>query len=358
MKILDLYIVRKYLEAFAFVVLCLVAVICIIDFAEKNEDYLQASLSFKEVFMQYYLHMIPYLINFLSPITVFVSTILITAQLASHTEIIAILSSGVSFIRFIFSYLIGAIILGALVFYLLGWVIPLSNARRIEFEKKYLDKQEDYGRRNIHLRLTPDIYAYLESFNKSNNTGYMFSLEKMDGKTMVEKLTSHKITYDSVTTKWHIHQYNLLKYENGQEKLISGGGMDTTLNLLPKDLESSAKKYQTLTNKELNAYIEEQKIRGLEDTSSYLIEKYERMTYPLAIIILTFMAVVVSARKSREGVGLQILLGLVLAMIYILFVMTSRGLAQTNLLHPLASALLPNVVFAVISLVLYRTVPR
>lgn len=359
MKILDLYILKKYIGAFLFVVFCLVAIICIIDYAEKNEDYMQASLTFGEVFMGYYIHMIPYLVNFLSPITVFVSTILITAQLASHTEIIAILSSGVSFIRFIASYVMGAIFLGVIVFFLLGWVIPKSNQKRVDFEIQYLDKKTNFDRKNIHLRLAPELYAYIESYNHSANMGYQFSLEKMNGKEVVEKLTANKIAWDTTKNKWHIYKYENRIFKDGKEEIVTSKGVDTTLNLFPKDLMNIAKRHQTLTIPELNAFIKEQKVRGLEDVRVYMIEKYERMTYPLAIIILTVMAVIVSARKSREGVGLQILMGLVLAMIYILFVMTARSFAQGDGgIHPLLAALLPNIVFTIVSIVLYRTVPR
>ncbi len=163
MKLLDRYILKKFLSAFFFVVLVLISIIVVIDFTEKNDDFIKRNADAHSIIFDYYLNFIPYYANLLSPITVFIATVFVTAQLASRTEIIAILSSGVSFRRVMVPYLIGSAIIGGIIFYLNGWVIPDANKVRVEFEKKYLKDQFYNVDRNIHRKVAPELYAYMEA---------------------------------------------------------------------------------------------------------------------------------------------------------------------------------------------------
>src|SRR5687767_9319514 len=138
MKILDKYILKKFLTTFVFVVLILIAIICVIDFTEKNDDFIQHNVSIKSILFDYYINLIPFYANMLSPITVFIATVFVTAKLASHTEIIAILRSGVSVRRMAVAYIIGASIIGGVIFLLLGWFIPNANKTRVALEINYI----------------------------------------------------------------------------------------------------------------------------------------------------------------------------------------------------------------------------
>lgn len=359
MKILDKYILKKFLTTFVFVVLILVAVILVIDFTEKNDDFIQTGVGFKSIVLDYYLNLIPFYVNMLSPITVFIATVFVTAKLASHTEVVAILSSGVSFRRFLVPYLIGSVIIGGIIFLMIGWVIPNANKTRVAFELKYIKSPYTYDLRNIHFKLSPTQYAYLESYNNNVNIGYRFTLETIEGTILKQKLISDAISWDSTKHKWHMDRYILRTFDGEKEKLtMYHTPLDTTLNLLPKDFGSTYRLAETFTLPELNRFIKERIMRGSDDIETYLIEKYERFSYPFAIIILTVIGVILSSRKARGGVGFQIALGFILAFIFIIFVIMSRSLAQVGDVSPMLAAWIPSLVFSVIGLVLYKTVPR
>lgn len=358
MKLLDKYILKKFLTTFVFVVLILVSVICMIDFTEKNDDFIKHDVAISEILFDYYLNLIPYYANMLSPITVFIATVFVTAKLASHTEIIAILSSGVSFRRLLVPYVIGSALIAAVIFLLIGWIIPNANKESVAFQVKYTKSPFTYDGRNIHFKLSPESYVYLESYNNNAHVGYNFALENIEGTQLKSKLTSNNITWNPEKEKWHVDSYVLRTFDGEQETIRKGGALDTALNMLPKDFESAYKLEQTLTLTELNRYINEKKARGADDIEIYLIEKYERFSYPFAIIILTVIGVIVSARKARGGVGVQIALGFFLAFIFIIFVITSRTLAQVGDLAPAIAAWIPTIVFTGIGFLLYRYVPR
>ncbi|WP_192821870.1 LptF/LptG family permease [Rufibacter sp. LB8] len=358
LKLLDKYILFKFLTTFVFVVLILIAVICVIDFVEKNDDFIQHNLPVKTIIFDYYVNLIPHYINLLSPITVFIATVFVTAKLASHTEIVAILSSGVSFKRMLVPYIIGSILIGIFIFFFASYVIPTANKTRVAFEIKYVKNPYTFEGRNVHFRIGPETFAYLESYNNHANVGYKFTLETIKNQELFSKLSSESIRWDSLTQKWHMDSYTLRTFKGDKEVVFQGGALDTTINMLPKDFASTYRLKETLTNAELNALIDEKVLRGATDVEMYMTEKYERMSYPFAITVLTIIGVILSSRKVRGGVGLQIALGFILAFVFIIFVMMSRSLASVGGIPPQLAAFVPLFVFTIIGIVLYRTVPR
>ncbi len=358
MKLLDKYILKKFLTTYVFTVLILVAVILVIDFTEKNDDFIKTNPSVREILFDYYLNLIPFYANMLSPITVFIATVFVTAKLASHTEIVAILSSGVSFRRLLVPYLMGATIIASTIFLLIGWVIPNANKQSVAFQIKYIKSPFTYDSRNIHIKIAPETYVYMESYNNTANVGYNFALEHIEGTKLKRKLSSNSISWNADDEKWRVDNYTIRTFDGEQETITKGAALDTTLNMWPKDFESTYKLEQTMTLPQLSDYIDEKVDRGADDIEVYLIEKYERFSYPFAIIILTVIGVIMSARKARGGVGFQIALGFLLAFVFIIFVIASRSLAQVGDLAPQIAAWIPTIIFSGIGLLLYRFVPR
>lgn len=357
MKILDLYIIKKFLGTFFFVVLLLVAVVSVIDYTEKNDDFMEHQLKLGEV-LSYYINFIPYVASLITPITVFIAVVFVTSKLAGNTEIIAILSSGVSFRRLMVPYMIGALFIAAISFWLNGWVIPNANKNRIAFEIKYVKSPFYYDERNIHMKISPEAYAYMESYNNNADVGYRFTLEKIEGNQMLEKLTARRIEWDSTSAKWKLKNWTLHTFNGMDESIDTGNEMDTTLNIHPKDFGSTYGMYETLTLGELDRHIAMLRERGANDIPLYLVEKYIRYMSPFTAIILTFIGVIMSARKARGGSGFQIALGFGIAFLFIIFFIFSRSIAETNTVNPVIAVWVPNIIFTGVGLILYKFIPR
>lgn len=357
MKILDLYIIKKFLGTFFFVVLLLVAIVSVIDYTEKNDDFMEHQLKIGEV-LSYYIDFIPYVASLITPITVFIAVVFVTSKLAGNTEIIAILSSGVSFRRLMIPYMIGALFIAAVSFWLNGWVIPNANKSRIAFEIKYVKSPFYYDERNIHMKISPEAYAYMESYNNNAEVGYRFTLEKIQGNQMLEKLTARRIEWDSTSAKWKLKNWTLHSFKGMEESIDSGNEMDTTLNIHPKDFGSTYGMYETLTLPELDQHIEVLRERGANDIPLYLVEKYIRYMSPFTAIILTFIGVIMSARKARGGSGFQIALGFGIAFLFIIFFIFARSIAETSTVNPIIAVWVPNIIFSCVGLVLYKFIPR
>ncbi len=357
MKIIDRYLLKKFLSTFFFVVLMLVSVVCVIDFTEKNDDFLEHQLKTAQI-VRYYIDFIPYVASLITPITVFIAVVFVTSKLASQTEIVAILSSGISFRRMLVPYFLGAMLIAVVSFWLNGWVIPNANKGRIAFEIKYVKSPFYNDERNIHLKVAPELYAYMERYNSSSDVGYRFTLEKIQGNQMLAKLSARRIEWDSTQTKWKLKDWQLHTFEGSQESIQRGDALDTALTIQPKDFSSNYGLYETLTLPELNRHIALLRERGGNDVAIYKVEKYIRYMSPFTAIILTFIGVIVSARKSRGGSGFQIALGFLIAFVFIIFFIFARSIAEANSMDPVLAVWLPNIIFSMVGLVLYNTVPR
>ncbi len=367
MKLLDKYIIKQFLSTFIFVVILLLAIITVLDLTEKTDKYAKANLPVLTI-IEYYLDFMPWIGGLVTPIIVFIATVFITARMAGHTEIIAMLSSGMSFRRFLLPYFIGALLIASVSFWLNGWIIPNSNKSRLAFELEYLRPKTSSSHRNIHIQVAPNTILYLQSYNNSSDKGYSFTLERFKKGKLVEKLTAKRIEWDTTKNKWTLHDWELRKVDNifepvdsllkVEKVLAKNSPLDTALNIHPKEFDNDYRKYDGLTLTELNKYIKTLKARGSAGIAEYEVEKYTRFASPFSVFILTFMGVIVSSRKSRGGTGSQIALGFALSFIFILFFMMFRTFAEAGSIPPLISVWIPIITFGVISAVMYKYVPR
>jgi lipopolysaccharide export system permease protein len=358
MKIIDRYILLKFLKTFFFVVVVLNLIVCIIDYTEKSDDFIRENLPLWQILSEYYVNFALQMANLLMPISVFISVVFVTARMASHTEIVAILSSGVNFLRFLVPYLVGAIFIAAGSFILVGWVIPNAARTSVAFQVKYLKGPYFFDERNIHLKVNDSTYIYMESYMNKSNTGYKFTMENVQGTKLRSKLSADKIVWNEEKGFWNIPSYKVHTFNGLEESMSSGRNMDVALNVTPSYFESKYRYNETMTIPELDQYIAAERARGQGKVEVYLHEKYERYAYPVTVIILTLMGVLVSSRKSRQGSGFQIAIGFMLAFVFILFVIMSRSVAAAGSIPPLVAAWLPTATFSLITFFMYFTVKR
>lgn len=357
MKILDKLIIKEFLKTYFFVVIMLILIVLVLDFTEKNDTYIRNQVPAKDI-LKYMANYGLYLNNLLTPITVFIAVIFITSKMAGRTEIVAILSSGVSFIRMLRPFLFAAAMIGAISFLLNGWVLPVATAGVTEFRIRYLEKGTASTDPNIHIKVGPDAYAYISRFYKTSLTGYNFTLEEIRDGQLFSKLSSDRIQWDTTKNVWRLENWRLRVLKGQGEDYSVGTEMDTVLSISPADFDLPENHHETLKLPELSRQIQILEDRGADNVSYYKIERYVRFMSPFAALILTFIGVIMSARKTRGGSGFQIAMGFLLAFIYILMFILSRTFAEAGTQYPILAVWIPNIVFALTGLVLYKTVPR
>ncbi|MFC5627259.1 LptF/LptG family permease [Algoriphagus winogradskyi] len=357
MKLLDKLIIKDFLKTYFFVVVMLVLVVLVLDFTEKNDTYIRNEVPSREIF-KYMINYGLYLNNLLTPITVFISVIFITSKMAGRTEIIAILSSGVSFIRMLRPFLFAATMIGGASFLLNGWVLPGATAGVTEFRINYLEKEKTTSEANIHIKVGEESYAYISRFYNTSLIGYSFTLETIKDGELLAKLSADNIEWDTAKNVWTINNWRLRKLKGRIEEYTVGEELDTMLSIRPEDFDLPPNHHETLKLPELGKQIKVLEARGADNVGFYKIERYVRFMSPFAAIILTFIGVIMSAKKTRGGSGFQIAMGFLLAFIYIILFILSRTFAENGATYPIFAVWLPNILFAFTGLLLYKTVPR
>ena len=359
-KLIDTYIIRKFLGTFFFCIVLILTIAVVFDFAEKIDNFMEKQAPVKAIIFDYYLNFIPYFAMLFAPLFVFIAVIFFTSKMAVSTEIIAILNSGMSFRRLMWPYFLSAFFIASLTFVLTNFVIPKSNLIRMDFEDKYYHSStKSITIENIHRMVLKNIYVYMGSFNPINQRGQNFTVEQFsDSGKLISKLSSSTVVYDTASHKWTAQNYFIRKIIGKDEILTKGKQIDTTLKIRPMDFSRDPNYVGTMTSRELDDYIKLLRLQGSDELKLFLIEKYRRFANPFAVFVLTLIGVSLSSRKIRGGLGMNIGIGLGLSFSYILFLQFASQFSLKGNLGPMLAMWIPNIIYSIIGLVLYKMAPK
>ena len=219
MKILDWYIIKKFLGTYIFAIALILAITIMFDINEKLDAFLKAPL--KATIFDYFLNFLPYFANQFSPLFTFIAVIFFTSKLADNSEIIAMLSTGMSYRRLLRPYMISATVIAIATYILSAYIIPPANVKRIDYTNTYVkNKRVDYGS-NIQLQVAKGEIAYMSRYDNIQKTGYKFSLESFEDKKLVSRLTAQSIRWDTLHN-WTVRDYMIRDFDGQREKIRRG----------------------------------------------------------------------------------------------------------------------------------------
>ncbi|MCD8186438.1 MAG: LptF/LptG family permease [Rikenellaceae bacterium] len=355
-KILDRYIVKKFLGTYFFAISLIILIVVIFDAAEKMDDFIEYKASLNDIVFSYYLNFIPFFVNQFSALFTFIAVIFFTSKMAYQTEIIAILAGGVSFQRMLWPYFLSATVITALSLYLNLFVIPVSNQHIQDFEMQFTRKARRSATYDQHIfrQITPGTFVYIRGFNGKTGTASYFALETYDNGALVASLEAGgRVRFDSTSTRWTAPNYIRRTFdESNQEHFEKLEHLDTIINLTSQELGNIENLVKTMDYYELKQFVRQQRIKGSDMINVIEVEKYSRWAYPMASFVLTLMGVSLSSRKVRGGTGLHIGVGIALCFTYILFMKFAEEFAKGEVLPPALSVWSPNIIFAVIAVYL------
>jgi len=358
LKTLDRYIIRQFLGTFLFILVGIMTIAVVFDISEKTEDFAKMKATTAEIVLEYYLNFVIYYSNLFSGLLIFLAVLLFTSRLAHRTEVIAMLSGGVSFPRVMWPYFLTATLLTAFALVVNHLVLPDANKVRLEFEERHVRSTFRVDAKHIHREIAPGMIAYFESFNAKERTGYQFGLEQWEDGRLTRKLRADRAAYDSLSGKWRLSDHVVRVLDGPGETLARGHELDTLIPLKPSDLGQRWEFAMAMGPAELDAYIAAKLAQGDDSVMPYLIEKHQRTSYPFATYVFTLIGVGIASRKVRGGTGLHLALGVLLVLLYI-FAMKLTTVAATNAgLDPLAAVWLPNAVFLLVGIWIYRKAPK
>ena len=308
MKRIDRYIIAKFLGTYFFSIVLIISIGVVFDFNENIDRFTESQAPWKAIAVDYYLNFIPYYANLFSALFVFISVIFFTTKLADHSEIIAMISAGISRRRLMVPYMISAAIIAALTFYLGAEVIPRSSVKRLAFENTYKKRVKDptYAEK-VQLQVDTGVIAYMEHFDGMSKTGMHFSLDKFENKKLVSHLSANTAVYDTLSDvryQWHLRDVTIRELRGMKEKITNYNQIDSIIRMEPRDFLFIRNQQETMTNAELKDYIEKQRNRGSGNISIFEVEYYKRFASPFAAFILSSI-VILTAIQNRLSINIS-----------------------------------------------------
>ena len=357
MRILDWYILKRYLLTFLFTLLIFIPIAVVIDISQKVDKFLAHNdLTTMQIIDEYYKNFIIYYTNTFMPLALFIAVILFTTKLSNNTEIVAMTSARISFTRFLFPYMIGATLITIFALAMNHFVVPNSSKKRKAFEKEYLTRKKytDNLIRDFSLQLNDSTYIYLKSFNFKSSTGTYFAIENYSGIELKEKLTADNIRWNKQDSTFRLTRYKVRKLYNERDSISAGVNLDTVFEFTPRDLLFKSALSQEMPSDELSDFIEISKKRGVKNLNAYLVELYKRTSLPLSTYILTIIAVALAFKKKRGGIGINLALGIGIMFIYVFFMKIVEVLGAVAGTNSLVYVWIPNIVFGALAAYLYN----
>ena len=351
--VLDIYIIKKFLGTFLLFISLIVSIAIVFDVAENIDDFLSKDATLKQIIADYYFNFIPYFANLFCSLFTFVAVIYFTSKMAYDTEIIAILSSGVSFHRLVRPYMIAASIVVVFSYLLGNYVIPPANKKRVEFRNTYIGNKRPEFEKDIHRQLTPGTYIYMTSYVPATDIGHKFTMEKIEDGVLKSKLTASYIKWDREKKIWQINDYYIRDLNGTKETITKGKQLDTLLNMKPEDYRVMKNIVETMSLPVLNKEIQDLRLRGV-NTVEYELEKHRRTANPFSLFILTIIGVSLASRKIKGGLGFHLGLGILISFSYIMFLQVTSVFSNTGLMAPIIAVWIPNLFFSIVALFLYR----
>ncbi|MEO7445376.1 MAG: LptF/LptG family permease [Ferruginibacter sp.] len=363
MKILDRYIIVKYLSTFFFCLLLMTAIVVVVDISEHTDDFVKSKLSAWQIFNDYYLGFIPRIDAMLFPLFIFISVIFFTSKMAGRSEIVAILSSGVSFRRFLLPYVVAGSLLSLFLWAGYQYVVPRANKKWGDFEKRYVDVNKGQNVNtsyvtNLYFKVDSNTYANIKGYDTVSKMGNGIYVQRFSNNAMTGSLKSLSFNWDTAHTKWKLNTVVQRKLLPLGEELTRNDTLLMNYNFRPIDLRKDDYLKDQMSTPELNDFIKKETMRGSENLSSLLVEKHNRDAIPISVLILTIIGAVLASRKVRGGSGMHLALGVILSFLYILFSRFSVVFATKGSFSPWLAAWLPNIVFALLALYLYKKAPK
>lgn len=366
LKLIDWYIIRKMISTTVFMVIIFSVIAGVVDASEKADTFVKSGKSASYILSHYFAGFIPFIISMIFPLMVFIAVILFTSKMAGRSEIVAMLAGGVRFNRVLRPFMIGAFFLAAIFWYSTQYLIPKANVLMANFKATYVDSKSSYeiGQylakgSSFYIRIDSNTYAGLRNYDTVSRTAYGgFFLDRLDGTNVIYNLRAQTLRWDTAVNKWKLEQVMERHIDGIHEDLKNIPEMHIDLKVKPSDIRFDKYLKDKMTTPELKRFIRLEELRGTEGLNEYKVELYKRDATPVSVLLLTLMGAVVASRKTRGGSGLHMAIGIILAALFVVMDKFSLTFSTKGDLHPFIAAWMPNLIFSLVAIYLYRRAPK
>jgi len=329
----------------------------LVDMAEKIDNFKEKEVPFAEL-VEYYFNFTLYFSNMLFPIFLFLSVIWFTSKMANNTEVIAMLSSGISFGRFLRPYLFAASFVACFAFIGGMFVVPKSNEGFNAFNYKYVNKTKARETTDLFKQINSNEIIYVSNYNPVRKRANNFSIERFENNKLVSKLTANTLRWIQRDSVFRLSTVVERTFDGDIELLKSSTRKDTLFDFAIEELAPVTYKAETLNLFELNTFIQKERDSGSKLINAHLLIRHKRWSLPLSAFILTIIAVAMSSFKRRGGMGVNLAIGITLGFLYIFFDKIFSVMVLKANFDPMIAAWFPLFLFGFLAFYLLNYAKR
>ena len=350
---IDRYIIARLLTITLFVLVVLIFIFIIIDFSNNSDDFTDRGATMAQIWGVYYLNYIPEMVRLVTPEAVFIACLILTGQMSDRLEIIALKAAGVSLYRLIVPYLTYALVVAAILSYMDAFIVPHSNATRLDFEKRYIrNSSGSVERDDIYRQLDQNTILRINYFDDKRQVGYQADYFVFEEDSLTLRMEASKMEWVDSTQLWHMIQVTSRRYTADGVLKTELASMDTTLPVFPRDLARRSSDIYQLTYPEVVDYIASLERSGAQKITLPKVQFYGRLAYPTATIIVTIIGFAIASVRRKGGKGVYLAAGLIISFFYLAFMKLAEPFGASGEINPAIAASVPHLFFLVVGLIL------
>ena len=335
---------------FAAMLLLFIPIGILVDLSEKIDKLNEFDVPLNEI-VDYYLNFVWYFGNTLYQIFVFLAVIWFTSKIANDSEIIAILSSGISFNRYLKPFMISSLIIAAFALFSGMFIVPEKNKNYNEFQYKYLKKNKKSRETSkIYKQVNENDFIYVSSYNPTRQLAYDFSYENFENNSLKYKITARNIRWVEQDSIYRMTDYFKRSFLDDKQYIEKKRLKDTIFSFRIDELSTLNYMAETQNFFELNKFIDQEIKSGSPLINNHLLVRHKRWSIPFSTFVLTLLAVSVSSFKRREGMGINLAFGIITAFTFVFFDKFFAVMVNKSNLSPILGAWIPNFVFLILAL--------
>jgi lipopolysaccharide export system permease protein len=339
-------------------VIILSTIAVVIDLSQKLERIENNGSTPSAAMIEYYPFWAVWLVNTFLPVAVFISVIFFTSRLTMQTEIVAAQAGGISLHRIAKPYIIVASGIAFIGLFVNNFALPWANIKKNTYYYEYMMSQsknrEYYERQKISSQISPDEYIFAQNYDRVEKKGNSFIYQKFEEDGLKYQIRASSFEWDEQDSVYLLRNAYIRSVTSDFRDSLGHESMyRKKFNVTPDEILPEGYVAETMNSIELNRFIQKQKFKGSASINAYQNELNQRNSTPFSTFILTILALSLSSKKRRGGIGLNLALGITLAFFYIFFNQISMTYSARGFVSPLVAAWGPNVIFGALTFYLY-----
>ncbi len=350
MKILDRYILKRFIINLFIAVAAWLIIFLVVDIIENLSKFLDRDATFNQVFM-YYLYYVPYIISLTLPVAMLLGALFTASSMAQRNEITAQLTSGISLYRLLMPLFIIAVFISVGAGFFNETIVPEANQRRLDIKRYDIERKtrpSAKSRTNIFRQDQAQRKVSIKYYNGKSKKARRISIKRFNGSTLVERIDASTMEWKE--DHWLLQNGKVRHFKDDKETVhIFKDSVLSDLTLRPDDLIELQKMPEEMGYAELSDFIAELQSIGA-DARKWIVERHLKVAMPFANFIVVLLGAPLAARRRRGGISLNFGVSLLVTFIYFIIIRVGQVLGYQGTLNPILGAWLGNLVFLTLGL--------